>query len=278
VETLDNKNSDNFSLSLNVVLEKRNGIILPYPAGLFTVTTMSGKNDRNSVTMDFSMNDTVNVVTSYNTDTSNNILDRKIIIKPKETYIDPEKSSYIDNVIPTAFTLKITFDKIYYKLGDLTIPEDKKSKSNYIDSNNNLIIADQGTIYDNNNVKIGNAGLDTSDPSERKTYTITIDTPNDEIFIETITILFIIPISKADLMMPELPALPAIPKVMPPPAPPAPPIMSQSDIEKAAAAAKRAANPPFPAAAPTNKVGPQPQPQPQVKKAPPARAGKNKWQ
>ena len=186
IEGLDN-NDDDFSITFKVQLSNKQGRIIPFPKGSYNIETKSGKKYVNT---DFSMNDTVNIKTSCDTDTSGVPLDRIIIIKP--IFSDnSDKNTNIRDVIPNQFSIDISFNQHAYKLDTVSdlkavneLAKDKSEKVsttylNQIDSNGILMITAMGTIYDNNNKKVGNVAMDSTDMDNDKAFNINVSIPSD---------------------------------------------------------------------------------------------------
>jgi len=207
VEGANNYNADDFSVALNVKLNGKLGRIVPFPTGSFNILTSSGKTNKS---VDFDMNEIVNIKTTYNTDSTGNILDRNIAIKPKST--GTSRNINIGDVIPNRFSLDISFNQTAYKLNSIadlkaqneleqaTDPSKKVSlyNLNVLDNNQNLIITGMGTIYDTNNNKIGTVSMNGSDINNDKSFNIKVDIPTDpknllKSYINIIKITFIYP-------------------------------------------------------------------------------------
>jgi len=206
IEGATTSNTDEFSVAMNINLNSSKGKIVPYPKGLYTVTTTSGKY---SATTDFSMNQPATYIkTNYDLDASNNIVNRIITIAPKDT--GGSSNINIRDTITNKFTVDISFNQIGYKLNtlaDLKAKELPSDNLNYIDGNNNLIITSLGTIYDKNKKKIGSVNMDDTDINNEKTYAVVMENQEDRFLdIKKIIITFIIP----------LPLLASVPAAPPP--------------------------------------------------------------
>jgi len=186
IEGLDN-NDDDFTVTFKVQLSNKQGRIIPFPKGSYNIETKSGKKYVNT---DFSMNDAVNIKSSCDTDTSGVPLDRIIIIKPIISD-DNDKNTNIQDVIPNQFSIDISFNQYAYKLDTVSdlkatneLAKDKSEKVsttylNQIDSNGILMISAMGTIYDNNNKKVGNVAMDSTDMNNDKAFNINVNIPPD---------------------------------------------------------------------------------------------------
>jgi len=211
VEGLENDNQDDFAVALNVVLNNKNGILVPKPNGSFNVSSSSStfKNE-----MDFSMNNVALISAFAYRDMSGNFANRTITIKPISTN-NEDKTGNTGDVIPNHFKLDISFNKIVYKLDTVSdiksINQSEKDKKkhlpidflNKISNDGILNITSIGPIYDSNNVKIGKVNLDSNDSNNEKSFEIKVDIPTDpknltKDYIKQILITFKSPIDMKD--------------------------------------------------------------------------------
>lgn len=193
IEGDQNSNKDDFVAFLKINLGTSRGKVVPFPLGSYTLTTTSGKH---SNTVDFSMNRVVSVNTNYDVDSGQNIMNRKIIIKPKDT--GGSNNINIGDVIPKKFELDISFNQMTYSLTSMAELKGKDmpyENLNYIDGDQNLNITAIGSIYDNNKNIIGNVSMDSKDMDNQKSFIINIQNPQLVDFkLKSIVVTFIIPL------------------------------------------------------------------------------------
>jgi hypothetical protein len=219
VEGLENKNQDDFVVSLNVTLSNKNGILVPSPNGSFNVSTESESLKKD---VDFSMNNVASVKAIAYRDISDNLVDRIVVIKPIKTN-SKDPTGNTGDVIPNHFTLDISFNQNVYKLDTLSeikstnaLEKDKTKHLpteflNKIDNAGILNITTIGPIYDTKNVKIGKVNLDSKDTNNLKSFEMKVDIPTDpknltKDYIKKIKFVFkrVIPITE-NINLPEMP-------------------------------------------------------------------------
>ena len=102
IEGAEDRSADDFKIALKINLSDKNGRIVPYPLGSYTLNTTSGKHSK---TVDFSMNEVATVKTNYDIDASGNIADRIVTITPKNT--GGSKNPNIGDAITKRFKKRI---------------------------------------------------------------------------------------------------------------------------------------------------------------------------
>jgi hypothetical protein len=230
IEGSQDRNADDFKVSLKINLSDKNGRVVPYPLGSYTLKTDSGKYSK---TVDFSMNEVASIKTIYDVDASGNISDRIVTITPKNT--GGSNNPNIGDSITKRFKLDISFNQITYKLvtfAELKAkdqlsglggapepdPTNKSGHLNFIDSDNNLVITGIGSIYDKAKKNIGDVSLDNSDMNNEKTFLIDMRNPaNIDYKLKSIQIRFRTPLPlTAQVPAAPPPIDPAIIKKIPP--------------------------------------------------------------
>jgi hypothetical protein len=208
--TATGNNTDEFDITMNIILSDNRGKIVPHPLGSYTVTTNSGQYLK---IVDFSMNNPITITTTYDVDVSQNIVDRNITIIPKDT--GGSKNISIGDVITNQFKLEIVFKQIEYKLNTVAEIKAKNLPSdnlNFIDENKNLIITALGTIYDASKNKIGDVTQDEEDIDNTKMYVINMKNPLEVNYkLKSIIIKFFIPLpvisSETQALIDKMPPL-----------------------------------------------------------------------
>jgi hypothetical protein len=185
--TTSKGNEDDFTVALNVKLSNyKNGRIVPFPKGSYTLTTESGKSTQEIY---FTMNEPASVTTYYSTDpTTKKMLNRIITISPTDT--GGSDNINVKDIIPNNFELDISFNQVTYQLESLSsitsrnlTPGSKSDTSmselNYIDRDNTLIITGIGNIYDTKHNQIGSVSMDNNDMYNQKSFKIIVNNPKN---------------------------------------------------------------------------------------------------